>query len=253
MLFVALPQWCRLLKGWGIEMIITHKWEGLQDVLESLDSNKAKQGLKRGIKKVGDAVKTLAPKTIRETYNLKKADVDRTFNVHASDQMVVISSKGRPINLTSFGTKQYGSRGGKRVTTRRVGDNIQSRTRGKAGAFGGVAAPITRSRTTLLPGAFLAKVKAGNKGAFNIGVFQRASHSMKTPYKNPYQRKTGRPYIKTHRAQQAYRAALINKAFVTVPTLFTGKQVMATVAKYIDTDAIKTVLHEIQWATGGKR
>jgi hypothetical protein len=231
-------------------MIINQKWEGLEGVFASLDSAKARKGFKAGIKKVGDSVKTLSSKTIRDGYNLKKAAVDRTFSVYATDQSVTIASKGRPINLTAFDPRQYGSRGGKRVTTRRVGDTVKRGVRGKSGSFGGVVAPITRSRSTLLPGAFIARVKAGNKGAFNVGVFQRANHAMKTPYNNPYVRKTGRPYVKTHRAQQAYRAALVNKAFVTVPTLFTGVQVMATVAKYISTDAIKTVIHEINWAMG---
>lgn len=232
---------------------ISHKWEGLQAAFDMVDSNKAKQGLKRGMKKVGDGTKTVASKAIRDAYDMKKGDVDRTFSVYAADQSLIITSKGRPINLTYFNTRQFGSRGGKRVTTRRVGDTIQSKTRGRAGSFGGVAAIIRKGSTTLLPGAFLAKVRAGNKGKSNIGVFIRASHQQKSAYSNPYKRKTNRPYNKVNRAATAYRQAIINKAMVAVPTLFTAPQVMDKVFAYVKADGLKTLMHEILWATAGKR
>lgn len=76
---------------------------------------------------------------------------------------------------------------------------------------------------------------------------------MKQIYHSPYQRKTGRPYVKVNRAQVAYRQAIINHAFVSVPTLFTAPRVMDRIFGYINGEAIKTVLGEILWATTGKR
>ena len=232
---------------------MSHKWEGLQDALDMVDSAKAKRGITTGLKKVGDRTKTIASAAIRETYKMKKGDVDKTFSIYATDRSVIITSKGRPINLTAFAAKQFGNSGGKRVTTQRKGDSIQSRRRGKAGTFSGVAVGITNANTTLLYGGFIAKVAAGNKGASNIGVFMRSNHAMTKAYHNPYQRKTGRAYVKVNRAQVAYRAAIINKAFVSVPTLFTAPTVMAKVFEYIKGEAINTVMGEILWATTGKR
>ncbi|HAS55434.1 MAG TPA: hypothetical protein DCS42_15525 [Nitrospiraceae bacterium] len=232
--------------------LISMRWEGLDAAKAMVDSKKARRGYLSGTKKVGEAVKSLSSKTIRETYNMKKGDVDKAFKVEIHHNVIIVC-KGRPINLTAFNARQFGSRGGKRVTTKRVGDSIQSRTRGKSGAFGGIAATIRKDKTTLLPSAFIAKVAAGRKGAFNIGVFQRTNHAMKTSYKNPYQRKTSRPYVKVARAQEAYRAAIVNKAMVTVPTLFNSPRVMDNIRKYINTDGIKTVMGEIRWAMTGKR
>jgi hypothetical protein len=232
---------------------MSHKWEGLQAALDMVDSAKAKRGITTGLRKVGDKTKTVASTAIREVYNMKKGDVDKTFSIYATDQSVIITSKGRPINLTAFNAKQFGSHGGKRVTTQRKGDSIQSKRRGKAGTFGGVAVGITNANTTLLYGGFIAKVAAGNKGASNIGVFMRANHAMTKAYHNPYQRKTGRAYVKVVRSQVAYRQAIINKAFVSVPSLFTGQRVMDKIFEYINGDAIKTVMGEILWATTGKR
>ncbi len=232
---------------------MSYKWEGLQDALDMVDSTKAKRGITTGLRKVGDRTRTLASTVIRETYNMKKGNVDKTFSIYATEQSVIITSKGRPINLTAFNAKQFGSRGGKRVTTQRKGDSVQSHIRGTAGAFGGVAVGIEKSYTTLLHGAFIAKVAAGNKGASNIGVFMRTNHAMTKAYHNPYQRKTDRPYVKVNRAQVAYRAAIVNKAFVSVPTLFTAPKVIEKIFEYINGDAIKTVMGEILWATTGKR
>ncbi len=159
-----------------------YRWEGLQNAFDMVDSAKAKRGITTGLRKVGDKAKTIASTAIRETYKIKKGDVDKTFSIYATEQSVIITSKGRPINLTLFNAKQFGNRGGKRVTTQRKGDLIQSRTRGKAGSFGGVAVGITNDNTTLLYGGFIAKVAAGTKGASNIGVFTRATGDLKEPF-----------------------------------------------------------------------
>jgi hypothetical protein len=226
-----------------------HKWEGLQEAKDLVDSKKVQRGFERGLRKVGDRIAVQSPKIIRESYNLKAAQV-KGFKVYAQPDSVTITCNGRPVNLTSFNPKQYGSSGGKRVTTRRIGDTIQSKTRGRSGVFGGVAVNITRDKTTLLGGSFIAKVAAGKRGAFNIGVFHRAGYQMKSHYTNPYKRTTNRPYNKTHRAQTSYREAIINKAFVSVPTLFTSHNVVDKIWRYVETDAIKVVMHEILWSQG---
>lgn len=227
---------------------------GLTEAMRGLDGKRVELGRDRGLKKVGKSVASLASSLIREQYNLKKADVDAKFDVIATDEAVLVICKSRPINLTAFGAKQYGTKGGKRLTVRRVGDGIKRTTRGKAGSFGGVSAPIVKSRTTLIPGAFIAQVKAGNKGGMNIGVFTRANHDARTQYKDQrIRRKTNRPYSLANRTKSP-RKAIVNMAFVSVATLFgsnehgPGKTVKAGIEEYLQNDALKTVLHEISFA-----
>lgn len=229
--------------------------KGFTEAMRNSDGQNVTVGLRRGLKKVGDSTKVVASKKIRDEYNIKKSDVDSKFTVTVGGNVVVITAVSRPINLTYFGAKQFGSRRGKRVTYRRVKDTIKASTRGKAGAFGGVVVPITGRKTTLLPSAFLAKVKAGKKGSFSIGVFKRASYKAKTQYQDlRNRRKTSRPYVKRNRALvPKQREAIINTAFVSVSTLFGGKKVVPAIKRYIATDALKTIVHEISWSIRGKQ
>lgn len=205
--------------------MISIKIEGLDDIRSQLDNKKVKLGLTRGLKKVGESTRTLASALIREEFVIKKADVDSKFKITATPDYVMITGSSRPINLTYFNARQMGASGGKRVTTRRKGDAIVSSTRGKAGAFGGVAVQIRKSQTTLLPGTFLAKVKAGNKGAFNIGVFIRKGKK---------------------------RVPIINKAMVSVSTLFGGQKTMPKLIEHVKTVGLKTIEHEVAFALGQK-
>ncbi len=223
---------------------------GLKEALYQFDGQNIKRGLEIGLDKVGNSVRTLASTRIREEYNLKKSDVDKSFSIQSTDERVVIACTGRPLNLTLFGARQYGSVGGRRVTVRRKGDELKTSVRGKAGSFGGVAVQITKSSTTMLPGAFLAKVKAGSKGGSNIGVFIRTGHDATSPYVDRHTRKTTRPYNKIARAAApTHREQIINKAMVTVPTLFTGKRVMPSIQEYLTSGKpVATIEHEIEQA-----
>ena len=228
---------------------------GLAEVLRVLDVKAIQAGLGRGITKVGESVKSKASGVIRESYNLKRVDVDNKFQVISAQDEVLIVCRSRPINLTEFGAVQLGTRAGKRLTIKRKGNNINSSVRGKAGLFGGVTVPIEKDHTTLLSGAFIAKVKAGKKGAFNIGVFSRTNHAAAKAYRDPRnRRKTNRPYVKVARALTAApRKAIINRAFVSVSTLFLGKRVLPVIDEYLSNDALKVVMHEIDWATRGDK
>lgn len=234
--------------------LIRSEIKGLPELLREVDGKHVSTGLARGLKKIGGTVKTRAVKTIREQYNLKKADVDKTFTVRATAAQVVIACQSRPINLTYFGAKQLGSAGGKRKTIRRQGDEIKKSIRGRAGAFAGVTAPIEKGHTTLLQAAFIARMRAGSKGGFTVGVFSRTSHASRTQYQDKRDRRTtGRPYVKKSRPAAAKpRQAIINRAFVSVPTLFGGKTVMPVINQYLDNEALKTVAHEIEFAQKGR-
>lgn len=232
------------------EVLIHSQITGLTEALQGLDGKAIQRGLKHGLGRVGDSVRAKASAKIREAYNLKPADVNSTFKVITAGDAVLIVCKSRPINLTAFGARQLGTRGGKRLTIKRVRNGISSKVRGKAGSFGGVTVPIEKSHTTLLASAFIAKVKAGTKGSFNIGVFSRTSHAAKSTYKDTRnRRKTNRPYVKVVRPlTPVARRAIINRAFVSVSTLFGGKRVAPVIEEYLSNDALKTVLHEISFA-----
>lgn len=235
--------------------VINLRITGLPEILSTLKGKSVNTGVKRGLKLIGTGIKTRSSKVIREQYNLKKADVDNKFEIMTTDEAVLIVCKSRPVNLTAFDAKQVGASGGKRLIVKRSKGGISRTVRGKSGTFAGVSVPIEKSHTTLLPGAFIARVKAGNKGAFNIGVFSRASHSARTQYKDQRnRRKTTRPYVKVSRPlTPAPRQAIINRAFVSVPTLFLGKRVMPVLEEYLDNDALKTVMHEIDWAVQNEK
>lgn len=235
--------------------VISLKISGLAELLQSQQGKDVDRGVKRGLKKVGDGLKTRASQLIRDTYNLKKDDVDSKFEVIATSEQVLIVCKSRPVNLTMFNAKQLGSLAGKRLTVTRSKGEIKRTARGKAGAFAGVTAAIEKDHTSLLSGAFIAQVKAGSKGASNIGVFSRVSHSSRTQYKDQRnRRKTSRPYVKVNRPlTPAPRQAIINRAFVSVSTLFLGKRVAPALQEYLDNDALRIVEHEIDWAIRGER
>lgn len=235
--------------------VINLQITGLPEVLSSLKGKNINTGVKRGLKLIGTGVKTRSSKIIRERYNLKKADIDSKFEIIATSEAVLIVCKSRPVNLTAFDAKQLGKSGGKRLIIKRSKGGISRSIRGKSGTFAGVSVPIEKSHTTLLQGAFIAKVKAGTKGAVNIGVFSRVSHSSRTQYKDQRnRRKTARPYIKVVRPRTpSARQAIINRAFVSVPTLFLGKSVKPVLEEYLDNAALKTVMHEIDWAIQNER
>ena len=229
-------------------ILIKGEISGLSEMTAGLSGENFEKGLNRGLKRVGTAIKTRASAAIRKQYNLKESDVDSKFEVIASAGVVLVTCTSRPINLTLFGAKQIGSVGGKRLTVKRVGDSVLRGTKGKAGLFGGVAASIKRDSTTLLPGAFIAKVKAGNKGASNIGVFRRTNKNASKQYIDPRnRRKTNRPYVMSNRTKSP-RKAIRNLAVKTVSALFEGSRVKAEINQYLDNEALQVVLHEVDWA-----
>lgn len=235
-----------------IALISSIKFDGMDGVLALLDPKKVNVGLARGLKAVGNTTKTLASSLIREEFQLNKSIVDKCFSVNATAERAIITAKSRPINLTTFNPRQFGSQGGKRVTTRRKGDTITKSVRGKAGAFGGVAVGIRQGQTTLLPGAFIAKVAAGKKGSVNIGVFSRIPGSVgRKKYVDP--RSSNRPYHKVHRAASATREQIMNRATITVSTMFTSNRVLPRLHEHINTVGVKTIMREINWARDSRR
>ena len=235
-----------------IGMIASIKLDGMDDVMAMLNPHEVKRGMQSGLRKVAETTKTLASTLIREEYQLKQADVNRCFSVTATADWAIITAKSRPINLTAFNPRQFGRQGGKRVTTRRKGDTVTKSVRGKAGAFGGVVVGIKRGSTTLLPSAFIAKVAAGNKGGSNIGVFSRIPGSIgRKQYVD--KRTSTRPYHKVHRAANPVREQIMNRAMITVSSMFISARVLPRLQEHINNVGIKTIMREVDWAMKSKR
>lgn len=223
--------------------------DGLGDLIAKMDERRVAIGMKRGHQIIGDDVANISTGLIIANYNIKARDVKDTFDVYAESSNVIVSCTGRPINLTYFGATQYGSRGGKRFKTTRVGDSIESKAmENDAEAMGGVIVQIRLGQYTKLPHAFIQKVRAGKSG-FNIGVFARANHARKSKYINPYSRKTSRPYKKVRRALLAYRQAIVNKKFISVPELFDNSNVKLTIDNYLKEKAPNIIRQEILKST----
>lgn len=219
--------------------------KGLKELLSGMDDKSIQSGAKKGLKLVGVGVKDVVVRHLNSAYNINRATIDSKMDVKATNDSVTLMVVSRPMNLTCFGATQFGSRNGKRVTVKRVKDVIRTRVKGKSGSFGGVKVVIERSHTTLLPGAFIARVKAGSQGAFNIGVFREASHSARTQYVDSRnRRKTGRPYSLANRPKQP-RKAIINMAVKTVSSLFEGAGTQAAIDSYLESDALNVVAQEI--------
>lgn len=232
-------------------MLIRHELQGINEALEMCSGDKARLGKQRGLKRLAEGAKNQASSYVRETYQIKKSDVDSKFDVQATSEQAVITAKSRPINLTYFNAKQLGARHGKRVIVRRKDSKVVATVRGKAGTFTGVMVGITKSKTTLIPGAFIAQMPNGM-----IGVFRRESRPMRGDYRSKRQfreKRTSRAYSTANRPVTKPRQAIANMAVKTVSSLFTGANVMPRVRDWINDNAARIVGGEIRYAMTGKR
>ena len=107
-----------------------------------LDQEGYRKVVLRSLVKVADQAETLGNRMVRETYNMKRADVDKAITVTPSSiskLQVDIRVKGRRQPLLMFQAKQL--RKGVKITVKRGG-------------------------RSLLPHAFIATMKSGHKGVF---------------------------------------------------------------------------------------
>jgi len=178
---------------------ITVKLEGLDTMLALLDPRQYRDAASNAMGKLAAQAKTEASRVIRDKYNIKKSDLDPKINIEraGSDNLVaVLRATGRPIDLTYFGAKQLTAQN--QVITRKVGRQLK-----RASKMGqGVTVQILKhGPPTYLPHAFIATMPNGK-----IGVFTRTGKGK----------------------------TIMNKAMVTVATMFGGKDTTASITALIE-------------------
>lgn len=219
---------------------ITAKFEGLDDFRALLHPDQYKKAATSAVNKLADQGRAEASRSIREQYNLKVADVNKKFTMKRSrdaDLRAVIEAAGKPIPLIYFNANQLTAQN--RLITRTMGKQLKrASTRAQ-----GVTIQITKGQTITLPHAFIATMANGH-----IGVFTRANHPAKSQYDNSKRRTTNRPYVKVNRTQSPkMRQAIVEKAFVTIPTVFGGRTTMPRVKQMISDKWPAVMRHEMDY------
>jgi len=189
--------------------------EGMQDVLELLDSKNAQRASSRSLKRMTQMVKTEASSTIRDEYNIRKADLDpyMVMKLPAWNELTSeITVTGKPISLIYFGARQLTAQN--RVISWKSGKQLKRSSRSLQG---GVTYQIIKGRTMNLPHAFIAYDSRLNR----VTVFQRKG--------------------KTRLAIKAIR-------FITIASLFASQKTMDAIHVKINDSWTKVFKHELLFA-----
>lgn len=191
---------------------VSVKIDGLKEAMAMFDPKKVERAAANALKKVAQQARTEASSSIRERFNIKKADVDEKIEVkqlNRSEMTATLLITGRGISLTYFGAKE---RRGARVISRK---GIKVLKRQPKGAQGVQVKILKNGKVTSLPNAFMATMKSGH-----IGVFIRKGKG---------------------------RTPIIEKALVSIPTLFQQKTVMERVEQRINEQWPKVFQQEMNY------
>ncbi|MEK7075242.1 MAG: phage tail protein, partial [Patescibacteria group bacterium] len=146
-------------------MNITVKVEGIKEALEKFDPRKVKRAAAGALNRAVRSGRTEALSLIRETWAIKRSDIDRKINIKsalASNLSAILSVSGKPINLLYFNARQISA--GKAISVKRKGRlsaDAQIKT-GRAGrGYSGVTSQIQLSHKTVLPKAFISRATKG--------------------------------------------------------------------------------------------
>lgn len=146
-------------------MNITVKVEGIKEALEKFDPRKVKRAAAGALNRAVRSGRTEALSLIRETWAIKRSDIDRKINIKsalASNLSAVLTVTGKPINLLYFNARQIA--GSKSIRLKRKG-RISAEAqliKGRAGrGYSGVTSQIQRSHKTVLPKAFISRATMG--------------------------------------------------------------------------------------------
>jgi|SRR6185436_18436295 len=153
-----------------------------------LDQKGYRKVILRSLTKVATQAETFGNKKVRETYNLKRADVDKAISVtpaSVSKLQVDIRVKGQRLPLFTLNAKQFGK---------------------------GVKVTIKKGGRTLLPHAFVATMKSGH-----TGVFLRS--------KDKFMQNRLRKFVHGP-VQQSKRQAIEEKFTISVPEMFRSKVII---------------------------
>lgn len=162
---------------------LARKLDGLKKGLQTT-------AIRQGLQKTSKQAVTAASTQIRSVYNIKKQDLDKRFSILASSRKLSALIRARSLKTSRIPVINFGARPAK----------------------GGVRFSVRRGRTTLVPGAFIAKMRSGHKGVFVREKGQRAIKQLMG---------------------------------IDVPAMFSGAAVMPVVEKRVAEQLEKNIVHEL--------
>ena len=146
-------------------MQFSMKLNGVEDIIKKFDPRNVRRAARATLNKVVKSGRTEASRIIRETWNVKKSDLDRKITFRGavlSNLTAMLIVRGEPITLLYFGATQIVNNKSVRLKRKgRISPDAEIKT-GKAGrGYSGVTAQIQHGYKTVLPKAFIVKGKGG--------------------------------------------------------------------------------------------
>lgn len=186
--------------------MIKVKLEGVEEALKQFDPKTVQRAARMAINDAARQTRTEAQRGIRDVWNLKadrvRKEVTNLSMASNAKLEATISAQGRPIGLPNFGAKWIRNVNGQARTTTKDRSTISKRMAKQTG----VRVTIEKGTTTMLSKAFMAPGRRGTTyGAGALLVFVRSGPGRNAP--------------------------LINKATVTIATMFGQPRVMERATK----------------------
>ncbi len=202
-------------------MKIDIKLEGMDALMKRLDPKAIEAAVKKSITRAANSGKTIISQQVREEFNLKKADVDKSISIDLSNLrnlQATIRITGKPISLTYFNPQQM--RGSVKTfisKNRGIAQRQQKRPK-----YSGVRVQIIKGRPVTLTPAFIAR---GQRSGAPF-VFERIGKS---------------------------RLPLRAMKVVTIPTILSKPGNMAAVKERITEQLKKETISNLKYYMGGVR
>jgi hypothetical protein len=194
--------------------------DGLKTYLDRIDPKNVPKLTSRTMRRTIDTVKTEASSTIRDDYNIKKADLDPNMKVkyaNPGDLKAVITVSGKPITLLYFGAKQLTAQ-----------NQVISRTGGKQ---------LKRASRTLQQGVTFEILKGQKKTLKNAFI--------------SFDPRLNRLVIWRRVGSHRYPVKSIN--MVTIASLFANKKTLAAMLKKVKDEGQKIAAQEFNFMMNGRK
>lgn len=154
-----------MVRNTGVDVNFKIKLEGVEKLLKTFDPRKVAHAAAGALNRAVKSGKTEASSLIRETWNIKKSDLDRKIVVKGammSNLTAILTVSGKPINLLYFGARQITGGKSKRLKFKgRISADAKIIT-GRAGrGYSGVTAQTQLGHKTVLPKAFISRATKG--------------------------------------------------------------------------------------------
>lgn len=144
---------------------------GKKEALDIWSDRPVNAAMRSTLQRVSKSAISTASTEIRNTYTIKKSDLDPRMNMRLQgSEAAAITISGRGISLSYFNARQYSVNRTITRTGKGSGAALKTKSRAKAHTFQGVEIEVVKGRRTQLRSAFMAQMKSGH-----IGVMHRWS------------------------------------------------------------------------------